>query len=130
MTLRRRFAVAALSLTAAASALVAPALTEQAPADAAYNYYGALALSTSTGAVGRALDYPSYSAASAAARQYCPASDCKVVAQFVNGCGAIATSPSYWGYGTAPRLYTAQSTALYYAGGGSIYYWACTSNHG
>ncbi|MET4164514.1 MULTISPECIES: DUF4189 domain-containing protein [Gordonia] len=128
--LTRRVTVLAASVAATASALVGTAVADPAPAHAYYDYYGALALSPSTGSVGRALDYGSYAAASAAATRVCPADDCRVVAQFVNGCGAIASSPSYWGYGTGSRLYTAQANALYYAGGGSIYYWGCTSGHG
>lgn len=46
-----------------------------------------------------------------------------------NACGAIAKGDSYWGYGWAASLYTAQSNALYYSGGGYIHDWACTSGH-
>lgn len=126
--LSRRIAGLAASVVAVAAALTGTAVTA-APAHAYHDYYGALALSPSTGSVGRALDYGSHAAASAAATRVCPAADCRVVAQFVNGCGAIASSPSYWGYGTGSRLYTAQAGALYHAGGGSIYYWGCTSGH-
>ncbi|WP_040510573.1 DUF4189 domain-containing protein [Gordonia soli] len=129
-SLRRRLAITALSVAAVGGALGGTALGDPAPANAAYNYYGAIALSPSTGATGRALDAPNVFSARGVAIRYCGYADCRVVATFVNGCGAIARSPYYYGYGRAPSLYRAQISALYNAGPGAhIHDWACTSNH-
>lgn len=128
MKIRKRLATAALVTAGVGAALTVPTVVDPAPAAAA-NYYGAIALSPSTGATGRALDYPDWSSASNAALSWCGYTDCKVVVQMRNACGAIAKSTSYWGYGWASDLYTAQSNALYYAGGGHIHDWACTSGH-
>jgi len=128
MNIRKRLAAAALVAVGFGTALTVPTVVDPAPAAAA-NYYGALALSPSTGATGRALDYPDWSSASNAALSWCGYTDCKVVVRMRNACGAIAKSNSYWGYGWAANLYTAQSNALYYSGGGYIHDWACTSGH-
>jgi len=128
MNIRRRLVTAALAVLGTGAALTVPTAIDPAPADAV-NYYGALALSPSTGATGRAWDYPNSREANSAANGACGYTDCRVVASFVNGCGAIASSPSYWGYGWASDLYTAQSIALNYAGGGYVYDWLCTSGH-
>lgn len=129
MSIRKRLVASAVAAGAVGAALVAPAALDTAPAAHAYgNYYGAIALNTSTGDAGRAWDYDSSAEASNAALDAC-GYGCKVVVQFVNGCGAVASSPSYWGYGRGPSLYSAQSNALYAAGGGDIYTWVCTSGH-
>ncbi|MEZ5212050.1 MULTISPECIES: DUF4189 domain-containing protein [unclassified Gordonia (in: high G+C Gram-positive bacteria)] len=128
MNIRKRLAVVGLAVLGAGTALTVSAVADPAPAHA-YAYYGALALSPSTGATGRAWDYQDAASASSAAVGACGYTDCKVVVHIVNGCGAIASSPSYWGYGGASDLYTAQSNALYNAGGGYIYDWLCTSGH-
>ncbi|MFM9376505.1 DUF4189 domain-containing protein [Gordonia sp. VNK21] len=128
MNITRRLITAGLAAVGAGAALTVGASVDPAPAHA-YDYYGALALSPSTGATGRAWDYPSESQAANAAQGACGYTDCRVVTTFVNGCGAIASSPSYWGYGRAPDLWTAQSYALSAAGGGYIYDWVCTSGH-
>lgn len=124
----RRLIAAAAGVGALSTALVAPAALAPAPAQAYGNYYGAIAINPSTGSVGRSWDYDSYGAATSAALGAC-GYGCKVATSFVNGCGAIASSPSYWGYGRGPSLYSAQSAALYSAGGGYIYTWVCTSGH-
>lgn len=126
--IRRSLATIALVVAGVGAALTVPSAISPAPANAA-NYYGAIALSPSTGATGRALDYPDYSSASNAALSWCGYTDCKVVVRMRNACGAIAKSDSYWGYGWAADLYTAESNALYYSGGGYVYDWACTSGH-
>lgn len=130
MSLRKRLSILALTLAGVVGALILPSVSEPAPAHAYGYYYGALALSTSERYVGRALDYDSYAEASQAALRACGYADCKVVTRFANGCGAIAESPSYWGFGNGSSLYSAQSEALYYSGSGAeIIYWACTSAH-
>lgn len=128
MTIRKRFVAAAAAVGAVGAAVVAPAALETAPAHAYGNYYGAIALNISDGTVGRAWDYDSYAEADSAALGAC-GYGCKVVVDFVNGCGAVASSPDYWGYGRGSSLYTAQSNALYAAGGGEIYTWVCTTGH-
>lgn len=128
MTLRKRFVAAAASVGALGAVLVAPAALDPAPAHAYGNNYGSIALNTSTGTFGRSWDYDSYAQADAAAVGACGAG-CRVVVNFVNGCGAVSSSPSYWGYGRGASLYTAQSNALYASGGGEIYTWVCTSGH-
>ncbi|GAA2387614.1 MULTISPECIES: DUF4189 domain-containing protein [Gordonia] len=128
ISLRKRLATAALVTAGVGAALTVPAAITPAPAHAA-NYYGAIALSPSTGATGRAIDYPDWSSASNAALSWCGYSDCQVVVQMRNACGAISKSSSYWGYAWGADLYTAESNALYYSGGGYIHDWACTSGH-
>ncbi|MGC4932466.1 DUF4189 domain-containing protein [Gordonia sp. DT30] len=128
MSIRKRLVASAAAVGAVGAAVVVPAALEPAPANAYGNYYGAIALNTSSGSTGRAWDYDSYGQASSAALNAC-GYGCKVVVSFVNGCGAVASSPSYWGYGRGPSLYSAQSNALYSAGGGEIYTWVCTSGH-
>ncbi|NDK92608.1 DUF4189 domain-containing protein [Gordonia desulfuricans] len=128
MSFRTRLTAAAATVGALGTALVLPAAIEPAPANAYTNYYGAIALNTSTGAYGRSWDYGSYGQARSAALGSC-GYGCRVVTDFVNGCGAVASSTNYWGYGRAPSLYRAQSNALSAAGGGYIYTWVCTSGH-
>ncbi|MFT4086835.1 MAG: DUF4189 domain-containing protein [Gordonia sp. (in: high G+C Gram-positive bacteria)] len=128
MNLRKRIISGALAVLGAGSALTVATVVEPAPAHA-YSYYGAMSLSPSTGATGRAWDYPDSTSAQNAAMSVCGYSDCKIVVTMVNGCGAIAKGSDYWGYGWAPSLYRAQSNALYYSGGGYVYDWVCTSGH-
>ncbi|ALG84385.1 DUF4189 domain-containing protein [Gordonia phthalatica] len=128
MKIRKRLANAALVAAGVGAALTVPTIVNPAPAAAA-NYYGAIALSPSTGATGRALDYPDWSSASNAALSWCGYTDCQVVVRMRNACGAIAKSSGYWGFGWAADLYTAQSNALYNSGGGYVHDWACTSGH-
>ncbi|GAA1071647.1 DUF4189 domain-containing protein [Tsukamurella spumae] len=116
----KRAGAVAVAVAAVGASTFAAAGTASASGD-----YGALALNTSTGAASYAVNYSSYSAASSAARASC-GYGCRTVAQFANGCGAIAESSSYWGYGTGSDLGTAQNYAIASAGGGSVYYWACT----
>ncbi|GAA4660359.1 DUF4189 domain-containing protein [Gordonia humi] len=128
MSIRARIVTAGLIALGVGSAVVVPAAVAPAPAHAA-TYFGAIAFSPSTGATGRAWDYPNSSQAQSAAMNVCYQSDCKVVSWFADGCGAIASSPSYWGFGSASNLYDAEAQARYNAGGGYIYDWVCTSGH-
>jgi hypothetical protein len=117
-----RFAAGALAAIGVASGIsvITPAAAN---ADV---YYGAIAVG-SNGAWGRALDYGSRGAAERVALNYCNG-NCKILASFVNGCGAVAkTRTSYWG-NVGDTLGVAQNRAL--RNGGYIYTWACTSNHG
>lgn len=101
-----------------------------APAASAYGiYHGAIAVSPSTGATGRSWDYDTQAQANNEALGQCGYNDCQVLAQFTNGCGAVADSGSYYGGGAAADLYSAESQALGSAGGGYILVWQCTSGH-
>lgn len=128
MSIRKRIVTAGLVALGVGAALTVPSVVDPAPANAA-NYYGAIALSPSTGQTGRSWDYQDSSRAAQTAMSYCYYDDCRVVTQFVNGCGAIAQSSRYWGYGTGSSLAEAQSYARYNAEGGYIYDWVCTSGH-
>lgn len=129
MSIRRLLALAAIAVVALGGALIGPAVSNPAPAGA-YAYYGSMALSPATGAVGRSWDYPDQASAERAAISYCGYNDCQVVVSVRNGCAALAASSTYYGYGAAPNLYSAQQAALYYAGSGSqLYSWFCTSGH-
>ena len=101
-----------------------------APTASAYGlYHGAIAVSPSTGATGRSWDYDTQSQANNEALGQCGYNDCEVLAQFTNGCGAVADSGDYYGGGAAEDLYSAESQAYGSAGGGYILVWQCTSGH-
>ncbi|MFC8046610.1 DUF4189 domain-containing protein [Nocardia sp. NPDC057353] len=115
------------------AAAVGSALTLGAPsAQAARYYYGAIALSTSTGYIGYSYDYSDVDTAESRALSSCDAADCQSVVWFANGCGAVAysdrTATWSWAYGDSRR--TAQSRALgeNYSDA-AIVHWNCTSNH-
>ncbi|WP_026918833.1 DUF4189 domain-containing protein [Gordonia shandongensis] len=128
MRIRQRLAAVTMVVAGVGAGLTVSATVDPAPA-AAVNYYGALSLSPSTGATGRAWDYPDAVSANRAANGACGYTDCRVVTRMTNGCGAIAKGTSYWGYGAAADLYTAQANAIYYSEGGYVYDWLCTSGH-
>ncbi|MDL9937523.1 DUF4189 domain-containing protein [Gordonia sp. ABSL1-1] len=83
---------------ASIGAVIVPGAVAPAPAHA-QTYYGAIAIS-GDGSWGRALNYPSAGAANRAAWNECPRTDCKVVATFANGCGAVIKHTDYWGFGS------------------------------
>lgn len=119
----RRLAACGLAVIGIASGLstVAPAASNAAPGV----FYGAIAVG-SNGAWGRALDYGNRATAERVALSYCNG-NCRILASFANGCGAVAkTRASYWG-NVGDTLGVAQNRAL--RNGGYIYTWACTSNH-
>ncbi|MFA1540988.1 DUF4189 domain-containing protein [Actinomadura monticuli] len=89
--------------------------------------YGAIAVG-SNGAIGKAWDYDSMSAAKRRALNECSGS-CKVLTTFVNGCGAVAYNSRtnrYWGGHGSTRA-AAQRNALSNAGGGRTVTWVCTT---
>lgn len=102
-----------------------------APAHAQYeSYYGAIAVSLSTGQYGSAYDYPSYSAAEQSAVSRCGAADCVAKISYRNGCGALAVSSNYFSYGTGASRSSARSEALASNPGSStIEHWSCTSGY-
>ncbi|MGO4617577.1 DUF4189 domain-containing protein [Nocardia sp. 2YAB30] len=81
---------AALGVVVASAATCAMAGGVAGEACAAGNYCGALALSSSIGAVAAAVDYPDAAAAETAARAQCGSRDCRAVVQFWNACGSVA----------------------------------------
>ncbi|WP_336793266.1 DUF4189 domain-containing protein [Gordonia malaquae] len=66
-----------------------------------YTYYGAIAMSTSTGDVGYSINNRTQAEADSAALSQCSASSCTTVLRFWNACGSIAQSQAnlYWGWG-------------------------------
>jgi len=67
--------------------------------EAAADYFGAIAFSQDTGAVGYGYDYPSRAAAEERALDECGEA-CEVVVWFQNACGALAVGDDN-GYGSA-----------------------------
>ncbi|WP_285493564.1 DUF4189 domain-containing protein [Actinomadura sp. NBRC 104425] len=93
-------------------------------------YYGAIAVAPN-GAIGKSWDYSSAAAARQRALNECPASGCKVLTTFVNGCGAVAYNPNtnkYWG-GSGKTRSAAQKDAIANAGGGRWITWVCTTRY-
>jgi serine/threonine-protein kinase len=93
--------------------------------------FGAIAFSTSSGAIGYSYDYSSGDDAQQSALQNC-GYGCRVVLRFTNACGALAVGAGY-GYGTgwAGNRQDAKSNALSYCSsqttGCGIVRWVCTS---
>lgn len=104
-------------------------------AGVAWDNYGAIAHSRSSGAWGYSYDYPSRSVAENRAMAECRARGrgCEVVVWFRNACGALAVaSGGARGWGWAGSRGEAESIALDYCrqyGGGDceVKCWACTS---
>lgn len=91
-------------------------------------HYGAIAVADD-GSYGRASNYGSASAAAERALNSCPGSGCKILARFVNGCGAIAynaVTRQYWG-GNGGTSAEAEQNAIANAGGGRWIVWVCTA---
>ncbi|MBF6073923.1 DUF4189 domain-containing protein [Nocardia beijingensis] len=86
MSVPHKAAIGLAAVSAAACAIVGAPAGEARAA----TYYGALALSSSTGVVTSAVDYTSAAAADSAARAHCGAPDCRTVVQFWNACGSVA----------------------------------------
>jgi len=95
------------------------------------NYYGAIAVG-SDGSIGKSWDYNSLSAADQGALSKCSGSDCKVLVDFVNSCGAVAYNSStnrYWG-GQGATATEAENDAISRAGGGRWITYVCTTRYG
>jgi hypothetical protein len=82
-----------------------------------------------SGGYGRAWDYDSRAEARAAALNSCNRSDCKVLASFVNSCGAVAYNPGTGSYhgGSGATEGEATRNAVARAGGGRWITWVCTT---
>lgn len=92
-----------------------------------YNY-GAIAVAHD-GSTGKSWDYDTAAAARRRALNECTGSGCKILIEFVNGCGAIAYNPStnmYWG-GRGDTKSEAKRNAISHAGGGHWTTWVCTT---
>ncbi|MEU0545336.1 DUF4189 domain-containing protein [Nocardia sp. NPDC005978] len=104
-----------------------------APATAQYaQNYGAIALSPSTGRIGYSADYGNTNAAQDGAMSECSYNDCRVVAWFSNGCGAVAYSSRtrMYTYGANSSRAAARTQALNRNGAGaSVIHWNCTSGY-
>jgi hypothetical protein len=101
------------------------------PTSAMADYFGAIAFSTSDGAVGYSYDFGSREEAEERALQECGAG-CEVVLWFKNACGAIAAGAGH-GYGTgwAGSRGEAEGIAMRYcrqnAEGCEVLRWVCTT---
>ncbi|MEU2032007.1 DUF4189 domain-containing protein [Nocardia amamiensis] len=80
---------AALGLAVVSAATCAIVGSPAGQARAAGAYHGAIALSSSTGAIGSAVNFSTAAAAETAARSQCGISDCRTVVQFWNACGSL-----------------------------------------
>jgi hypothetical protein len=101
-------------------------------ANAATDYWGAIAISPQTGNVGYSYDHPNDSAAARAAVNSCNASDCQAVVRVANGCAAVAQAPNLawgWGYGASRRAAEQQAIAGTPGSGARIVTWVCTTGH-
>ncbi|WP_225726442.1 MULTISPECIES: DUF4189 domain-containing protein [unclassified Nocardia] len=126
----RKFVTGAAAMVAAAGATLAVSAPQ---ANAAGYYYGAIAISYSTGYIGYSYDYADSGTAESRAVSQCGQADCQAVEWFANGCGAVAYSRSTgtWSWGYAASRLGAQNRALSYNNAGAaIVHWNCTSNHG
>jgi len=107
------------------------ALAMQAAPATARDYYGAIAYSNSTGALGWSYDYGSRGEAEDAALSECHGG-CTAVLWFRNACGAIATASDHsFGTGWATTRGEAERIALNgcrkYADDCSVERWVCTT---
>lgn len=109
MSLTRKAALGVVVASAATCAMVGSVAGE---ARAAGNYYGALALSSSTGAVASAVNYPDAAAAETAARDQCGIRDCRVVVQFWNACGSVARAMNLRGVRESGRAFATPTYAF------------------
>ena len=94
------------------------------------DYYGAIAYSTGSGAVGYSYDYGSRYAAEARALNEC-GGGCFIATWFRNACGALAVGPRGWGAAWANSRSGAERAALGYCAqntaGCYVKRWVCTT---
>jgi hypothetical protein len=80
---------------------------------ATYRYWGSIAVSPHTGAVGTSYDHPSSRSANQAAIDSCGVWDCEVLIGVSAGCAAAAQAENRaWGGGYAGTLPAAKSAAI------------------
>ncbi|MBF6167582.1 DUF4189 domain-containing protein [Streptomyces gardneri] len=110
MAVPRKAVLGLAVVSAATCAVVGNSASE---ARAAGVYYGALALSSSTGAVASAVNFASAAAAETAARAECGVTDCRAVVQFWNACGSVARgADGKHGWAWAPTRAEAEQKAI------------------
>ena len=100
----------------------------------AKNYYGAIAYSPSTQAMGWAYDYNTKWAANNAALKKCRkhASDCRIATWFRNACGAIAVGGNggwgaHWGHSVKNAKWKARKTCKRHDSYCKVRRWVCTT---
>lgn len=75
--------------------------------------WGSIAFSPRTGATGYSHNYDTRSNAGAWAMSYCDASDCRIVVNFQNACGAVAVGRNGgWGADWGPTRSSAEANAV------------------
>lgn len=128
-TLKKIVSGFAVMVAATGSMLVGTAAPANAYSD---DNFGAIALSPSSGRIGYSYDYSDRGSASDAAMSSCTFNDCRVVASFANGCGAVAYSrrAGLYTYGAAYSRSAARSQALNRNNSdASIIHWNCTTGY-
>ncbi|UFS96162.1 DUF4189 domain-containing protein [Nocardia huaxiensis] len=97
----------------AAAVTIACTVGAAGTADAAGQYYGAIALSRLKNAAIAVTDLPSRVSADAAAIRDCATYDCEIVLRFSDGCGAIAQgADGKWGWAAAGTRAEAEQFAV------------------
>ncbi|MEU2255486.1 DUF4189 domain-containing protein [Nocardia xishanensis] len=83
------------------------------PASAGSDKWGAIAYSPSTGVTGASWNYSTDVRAERAAIDSCDESDCRVLVNFVNKCGAVARAKdNSWSFGRGPNRAEATANAI------------------
>lgn len=83
------------------------------PAVARADEWGAIAYSPSTGATGGARNYSTKTRAERVAVDTCGKSDCRVLVNFVDKCGAVARAKdNSWSWGRGPTRADATANAI------------------
>lgn len=128
---------AAARRIALAVALTVTALASAPTAVFAQQYYGAISLSPSSGALGWGFDYPTPQGAEEAAIRNCRkfarefGRDCRIAEVFQNGCGAIAMGDRGYGSASSSSRTKAEQDSLEICRSESrnctIMRWICTS---
>jgi serine/threonine-protein kinase len=101
---------------------------------AAAQYYGAIAYSPATGAMGWGFDYPTPEGAARTAIAKCAeyARDCQILVPFMNGCGVVATGEEIAAGGASPSRSEAERIAMRrctrLSPGCTVQRWVCTTN--
>lgn len=129
MTRTRNFIARAAVTSMIAGAAIA---VSAGPANAATNYWGAIAISQRTGNVGYAWDHATSAGAANTAVSKCNASDCQAVVRVANGCAAVAQAPNRaWGWAWAGSRAEAERGAIKGtpAPGARIIGYVCTTGH-
>lgn len=126
--MKKFLTIAAILMATVGCALAVPVAHAQTDPDR--SYYGAIAVSLSTGRYGYSYDFSSYAEAESQAVTRCGEGDCVAKISWRDGCGALAVSDNYFSYGAAPTRAGARAKALAAnPGNAHIEHWNCTSNY-